>query len=249
MGRPSDPVLKWLRALVDSRGLNTASVAQKSGLPRARIRKILTGAEPMLVDELMVLSTALSISPKDMGLPDGTPTELPTDEPAIDPALAELVGAPNPVVDPWGNHIEQLFRVAFGLGCDFFFFSDPAELADSGIPPKVLAQFRDDLVPLQMKAEFHAYNNPRYDDDGITLTMSFDALYECRFPWTSVRRFIFLPTQITAAADQPAGPRVVEAPAPEASRSSDAGDAVEPEATPPAADAPRKGKPHLRLVD
>lgn len=193
MGRPSDPVLKWLRALIDGRKLNTAALAEKSGLPRARLRRILTGNEPMLVDELLQISTTLEISPADMGLPEGTP------EPDTLPLSSE---AAPPGLDPWGNHVEQLFRVAFTLGCDFHFSAEAAALEGSGVPESVLRSFRDRALPIELKAQFHQYNNPRYDPGGITLTLSFDALYDCRFPWSSVRHVLFLPQYDPQEPDQ-----------------------------------------------
>lgn len=188
MPRTSDPVLSWLRTLIEKRGLNTAEVANKAKLPRARLRKILTGSEPMLVDELLQLSTALDISPTDMGLPEGTPDALPeTDAEA-------LPQVPQPVkVDAWGNHPHQLFQIAFGLGCDFYFAAEVAQLADSGVPAKVLDQFRNGNVGIKLDALHHHDNAPQYDDDGITLTLSFDRIYVCRFPWASIQQVTFFP--------------------------------------------------------
>src|SRR5262245_61398176 len=101
MARPSDPMLKWLRNLVDERGLNTASLAQKARIPRARLRKIRTGTEPMLVDELMSLSGALEISPKDMGLAgEEFPDEVPAAEAATESeSESEAVSSSSPTAE------------------------------------------------------------------------------------------------------------------------------------------------------
>jgi transcriptional regulator with XRE-family HTH domain len=215
--RPSEQLLVWLRELIQRKGLNTAAVAEKAGLPRARVRKLLGGAEPMLVDELMQLSGALDITPGDMGL-----AQL-DDAPEGDVAPSSLAEAEaDPVkVDPFGNHPEQMFRVAFGLGVDFFFLTDVAQLADSGVPQPVLAQYEGGELPIKLDAAYHSYNDPRYSEHGITLTLSFDQLYECTFPWSAVKQFILFPAEPV----QPAAPE----PEPE------------PEGT-------GGGVPHLRLV-
>jgi hypothetical protein len=200
MPRASDPVLGWLRTLIEKRGLNTAEVANKAKLPRARLRKILTGSEPMLVDELLQLSTALEISPTDMGLPEGAGAELPEPDPdALPQEIAPVK------VDPWGNHPQQLFQIAFGLGCDFYFSAEVAQLADSGVPAKVLDQFRDGNVGIKLDALHHQDNAPRYDPDGITLTLSFDRLYDCRFPWASIQQIVFFPLRPEPPAQE--GPK------------------------------------------
>lgn len=188
MPRTSDPVLSWLRTLIEKRGMNTAEVAQKAKLPRARVRKILTGTEPMWVDELLQISTALEVSPSDMGLPEGTPEALPESDPEALPHVALPVK-----VDAWGNHPEQLFQVAFGLGCDFYFAAEVAQLADSGVPQNVRDQYRDGNLGIRLDAMFHKANAPRYEPEAITLTLSFDQLYDCRFPWTSIQQIVFFP--------------------------------------------------------
>lgn len=193
MGRQSDPVLKWLRGLIEGRGLNTAALAEECGIPRQRLRRILGGNEPMLVDELLAISNALKISPADMGLPEGTPEPdtLPLPQ---EPAAMGL--------DPWGNHVEQLFRVGFTLGCDFQFAADPSELEGSGLPAAVLAEHQGRGLTIGLTAKYHRYNNPRYEADGITLTLSFDGLYDCRFPWSSIRHVWFVPQPEPAAAPE-----------------------------------------------
>jgi hypothetical protein len=217
MARPSEPMLAWLRKLVEGRGINPAQLAKSANLPRARVRKILIGAEPMLVDELVRISTALELQPADMGipLPEGVPAEPePVEDPDAVPARVE------PVVDPWGNHPEQLFKIGFALGCDFFFLARADELQGGGIPAPVLAKYLGSDMPIRLDAQFHSYNAPRYDDTGVTISLSFDAVHDCRFPWTSVKQVIFFPATPEPGAVRP--------------------DADEEEPTPP--------KPHLRLV-
>jgi transcriptional regulator with XRE-family HTH domain len=210
MARPSDPLLAWLRRLIETKNTSVADVAARAGIDRSHLRKVLQGAEPMTLDELQLLSQALEIQPSDFGLAGGA--EVP-DEPPV-PA-APRVGA-----DPWGNQPEQLFRMAFDLGCDFYFTSDSAQLADSGVPKSVLERNPRELG-IKMDAAYHRYNEPKYSPAGVTLTLSFDALYTCTFPWTAIRQVVFWPAPPEA---QPVTP--------------------EP---PPTDPEPRKGS-HLRLV-
>lgn len=223
MGRPSDALLAWLRDLIQQRGLNTAAVAERAGIPRARMRKLLAGTESMLVDELMKLSEALEISPADMGLPDGT--DLSNGEDGVAEGLGSAPDAPSEAplgLDPFGNHPEQMFRAAFALGCDFFFLSDASELEDSGVPGHVLAQYAGRELPIKLDAAYHSYNDPRYHDHGITLTLSFDQLYECTFPWAAIKQFVLFPAPPEEVAD--------------------------PEPPTDGSDEPASSVPHLRLV-
>lgn len=192
MPRPSEPVLTWLRTMITKRGLNTAALATATQLDRNELRKALTGTTPMTLDMLMVLSNALELSPADMGL-------VAPQEPI---PSAETTPAPSPLPDPWGNHTEQLFRIGFALGCDFFFVAEVDKLGDSGVPAATLKGSGKDL-PIELDARFHTDNAPRFDERGITLTLSFDKLYDCCFPWSSIRRVIFFPAPPEALGARP----------------------------------------------
>jgi len=198
--RPSQDLLEWLRSRITERGLNTAAVAESAGLPRSRVRRILSGAEPMLVDELLQLSQVLELSPSDFGL-----TEPEAEEVGPAPVRVASRHEEAPVTaDPWGNHPEQIFRFAFRLGCDFLFLASVEELDGSGVPAEVLSRYEGGEVPIKLDAAYHQYNAPRYESTGVTLTLSFDALYDCRFPWTSIRQVILTP--VVPEADEPEEP-------------------------------------------
>lgn len=193
MPRPSEPLLAWLREMIDERGLNTAAVATRADLPRTRVRKLLSGKEPMLVDELLKISEALDLKPSDMGIPDADEIPEPSEEPEA-PKLGVLAeDDAGPAVDPYDNHHRQLLEVAFALGCDFAMTVHPEELLESGIPRHVLDAHLGRLMLIQLDAAYHSYNNPRYDDGAITLTLSFDALYDVRFPWSAIHQVICTP--------------------------------------------------------
>ena len=190
MTRPSEPLLTWLREMIDQRGLNTAAVATRADLPRTRMRKLLSGKEPMLVDELLKISEALDLKPSDMGIPDAD--DLPEEDETA-PKLGVVDEEDGPRVNPYDNHHRQLLEVAFALGCDFALTVHPEELLESGIPRHVLDAHLGRLMLIQLDAAYHSYNNPRYDDGAITLTLSFDALYDVRFPWSAIHQVICTP--------------------------------------------------------
>lgn len=157
----------------------------------------------MTVDELILLSQALSLSPEDLGVevPEGATAEEDEDQP-YDPPELGTVGLPEPqgvaveledVVDPFGNHARQLFEVGFSLGCTFFFLAKADQLAESGVPASVLGRYADGDLPIQLDAAYHPYNEPRFEPAGVHLKLSFDAIYECYFPWTAIHRVTFFP--------------------------------------------------------
>ena len=183
MSRPSEPLLAWLRKMSEDRGLNTAALASRTDLPRARMRKI-----------LLKISDALELSPADMGMP--------IDEEAMEaqgpsgPRLADppnVATTPSTSISPWDSHHRQLFEVAFALGCDFGFTVDTSQLDHSGVPSAVLDAHEGQMMLIQLDAAFHKYNNPRYDPEGVVLTLSFDTLHECTFPWSAIRQVIYTP--------------------------------------------------------
>jgi transcriptional regulator with XRE-family HTH domain len=198
MSNRSDPVLTWLRGLLKQRGLNTAELARRTEMPKPRLRKILAGQEAMLVEELMLISTALELTPADMGLPGGDtlPETLPDPTEPLEDEEDEAR------LDPYGNHVEQLFRAGFALGCDFMFVSAVDALEGSGVPESVLAHHRGrNELPIRLDAAYHQYNQPRYTEEGVTVTLSFDGLYECSFPWSAIDRVIFYPEPWDAGGD------------------------------------------------
>lgn len=202
MSRPSDPLLAWLRDLLQKRGINSAQLAAESQIPRARARRLLAGAEPMLLDEFLAITRSLELTPEDLAgvadlpsPPEEPPPEHAPDAPRIRPVapVSEEPEPAGPTLDPWGNQPRQLVQAGFALGCDFGLILDAAQLADSGIPRSALERHRAGLMRIQLDAAYHRYNEPRYTDEGLTLTLSFDALYVCTFPWSSIQQIVFTP--------------------------------------------------------
>ena len=187
MARISDPLLAWLRELLQKRNLNASALAQATQLPRQHIRRILGGSEDMTLDELLLISQALDLSPTDFA-------NLPMMEDE-GPSLKVVDEDPPLTLNPFGNHPEQLFRVGFDLGCDFLFLSKTSELDDSHIPARILAPYRhENSFPIRLDAAFHQHMNPRFTPDGVHLKLSLDdGLYECQFPWHAIVRVVFFP--------------------------------------------------------
>jgi transcriptional regulator with XRE-family HTH domain len=224
VARASDDLLRWLRRLIQERKLTAASLAEAAGIPRNRARHVLTGTEPMTVDELLMITHALKLSPADFArgatVEEAAPAGPSQTADAGEPVLDEE-GRLSMPLDPLGNHVRQLFEIGFLLGVDFLFLARTSDLVDSNVPQNVLDQHGNRDLPIKLDAAYHQHNKPRYEPDGITLTLSFDALYECRFPWRAIHKVIFLPMPPEAPVEE------------------------EPEVEPPAP----KGRPHLRLVE
>ena len=63
-GRPSDPLLAFLRDTIRHRQLSTAIVAARTGIERAALKRKLGGQEPLTVDEFILLSQVLEVTPE-----------------------------------------------------------------------------------------------------------------------------------------------------------------------------------------
>ena len=227
--RPSEPILAWFRQALRDRGMNTAALANQVGEKRGLVRRVLSGREPLTVDQMVAWSQALELSMEDLARFQGA--SLPEDAGAPAggaPGAAALKATPEPPsgepdpysIDPYGLQGAQAIRLGFALGVDFAFVADARQLADSGVPASVLEQWQDRLV-IKLEAAYHRHNAPVFDERGLTLVLSFDTLYTCKFPWSAVLQVTFFV--------EPPPPAPDEDPAPE----------PEPE---------ERGRPMLRLV-
>lgn len=181
--RPSEPLLAFLRESIKRKGMNTADLAARIGMDRGDLKQRLAGTEALTVDELISLSKALELTPAEMGL-GGV-------EPAAD-EVAELPEAAPPAgPDPFGNLPRQVVELGVQLGVDLFFVLDGSQLAGSGVPRAVLAEYPDQFR-LRMEARWFPQNKFRFLDDALVCMLSFDALYECTLPWSAFRTVTFL---------------------------------------------------------
>jgi len=90
------------------------------------------------------------------------------------------------------NHTEQLLVYGFALGCDMMLICTTDKLKKSNIPTNVLERFAP-RMPVQLDAQYHQFNKPTYTKEGVSLRLSFDALYTCFFSWDSIEQIIFKP--------------------------------------------------------
>ena len=186
--RPSAPLLKLILEAARKKGWNTATLANAAGLERSRLKLVLAGREPLLVDELILLSNAMELAPADLvGL----------DVAEERPALASVPASPRSVPahsapDPFGNHAEQALRLGFALGCDIFLTMTTDMLGESGVPISVIKRFAPNL-PIRLESIYHRHNDPQYFPQGVQLRLSFDAVYTCLFPWAAIQQVTFYP--------------------------------------------------------
>ncbi len=192
-GRPSEPLLNFLRDTIRRKGYSTAELAETCGIERGALKRRLGGAEPLTVDELVLISNALELTPAEVGIAAGPES-----------AEAEIHALPTaglaPAADPLGNLPEQVMRLGFALGLDLFVVLDSKQLASSGVPKTVLSRFTDSL-PIRLEAKYHRHNKPGFHTHHFECSLSFDALYTCTFPWASFKQVTF-----TMPADLPVPP-------------------------------------------
>lgn len=207
MGRPSSPLLELLREITERKGLNASDIATRTGLEKARIRKILGGSESMLVDELLLLGQALEVEPSDLALGG---LEVPADASSSPPQPSDLtlLNAEDeeyvtPTMDRWGNQTAQLIQAGFDLGCDFVFLAETAMLGQSSVPDAVLRRYANGTIPIRLDASFHNHNQSVLDATGLTIRLSFDTVYTCHFPWAAIREVRFMPDPVQTEAPNP----------------------------------------------
>lgn len=213
-------MLALIRKMATSRGLNTAALARSAGVDRARLKHVLAGAEPLTVDELITLAQVLEIGATELaGLPTGEAEAAP--EPIRNEATArvlkrgEITDPITDAADPLGNHAEQCLKLGLALGCDLHLVVDSTQVQASGVPRAVLAQFPERL-PIRLDAAYHRHHDLRFSPPSVQMTLSFDALYTCEFPWSSIVQVTLFPLPPTPG--QEPEPEKEEEPAPTPTR-------------------------------
>jgi hypothetical protein len=76
-------------------------------------------------------------------------------------------------------------------GLDFYVVvgADASTRIKMGLPQSVVD--RQPLL-LTLPAAYHAYSMPTADEVGLHCVLSFDTLYNCRIPWTSVLQVVLV---------------------------------------------------------
>ena len=206
---PSKPIVTWLRNVIREKSINTAELARLVEAPRAVVRAVLAGREPLTVDQLVGWTRALELDVKDlMGIAANAEQIAELEAEAPPPALALADNEPL-LIDPYGLQAEQALKVAFEIGVNVSFLCDSRQLAESGVPAHVLERQPEHLV-IQLDAAFHRHNDPAYSEHGISLSLSFDALCRCTFPWSAISQVILHveppePTESTPEDEEPTG--------------------------------------------
>lgn len=201
-------MLALLRKVAAERKMNTAALARAAGLDRSHLKHVLAGTTPLTVDELIALSQALEIGPEQLGLAAEEPPPAPQVTPISRGSLARVVRDDEDedpirqVADPLGNHAEQVIRLGLALGCDLHLVLDTAQARESGVPASVLGQFPERL-PLRLDAAFHRHHDLRFLPQGVQMTLSFDALYTCVFPWSAILQVTIFPLAPSAPPPEP----------------------------------------------
>jgi len=210
--RPSEPLLKLLRDALQKRGLSTSELAARTSLDRGELKRKLSGAEDLSVDQFIALANALELQKELAGLVGMEEEPEPIRGPAVHTlrtaSAAAVVEPPPPGPDPLANPAEELFKGGFAWGLDMMVHFDAKQLGGSGVPESVLRKFPD-VLPIRFDPRFHRHNAPKYFEDGVTVFLSFDAKRECSFPWAAFRAVNF-----TIPAEAVAPPPPPEPPAP-----------------------------------
>lgn len=172
------------------RQLTVAGLAARCRIPRGQLKRALSGHKSMTVDELLTIIPALKLTPEELlahGLVSPN-VDVPPSEDAS-PATSDDQHA----IDMWGNHTEQIFKLAFGLGVDILFVCDSTQLTDSNIPKNVIDAQKGKALSLSLDAAYHRFNKPQYSDTHLTLTLSFDELRTVDIPWAAIQRVMLSP--------------------------------------------------------
>lgn len=191
--RPSEPLLVFLREAIRRKGLSTAELAERVGRTRSEVKRALSGAEALTVDDLVLLSQALQLTPAELGLV-GPGVEVPEEPPAPGLRVATAGEAPPdepPGADPFGNVPRQVLELGFELGVDLLVDCEAAALGDSGVPKSTLAA-SPKVLRLTFPARYHKHNRPRFEDEAFGCRLSFDRIYDCAIPWEAMRVVSFL---------------------------------------------------------
>ena len=193
-----DQHMKMLFSLIQkgmqNKELNTAALAQKLGMERKQLKRILNGSAPLTIKDFLHISKLLSLQSEltPEAFQEASQEDSSQEE---SPSIARLTTEEPTDLwtpQPLGNHTEQLVQLGFALGCNMLLLCQTSMLQSSNVPKEVLKRFQP-RIPIQLEAEYHQYNKPQYFPEGLEIRLSFDALYTCFFPWKAIEQVSFFP--------------------------------------------------------
>ena len=159
-----------------------------------------TGQEALTVDQFVLWATVLEL---DVSL-------LLESEAPKGPMLLQPPSSNLPVIDPYGIPAEQVIRLAFGLGIDFYMVVDTHQISESGVPAGVL-EAHPDRMGVKLDAAYHPQNHPQFSETGVTMTLSFSGLHTCFFSWAAILSVTMeVGTAVESPPTKPKGLRLVK---------------------------------------
>lgn len=195
---PSTALLQLITTQLRAKNITTKALSQQTKLDKKVLKHVLSGEEPLTVDQFALISQAIELDVSSVVQLDTemmeqntspTPTIAPTPEKNWEP-------------DPVGNHPMQLMQLGFALGCDFLFTANTRFLQNSGIPSAVLKKYQQN-IPIRLDSAYFQYYRPQYHPESLEIRLSFDAVYTCYFPWHAIEQVTFFVDEEEPVAPPP----------------------------------------------
>ena len=194
----TEKIRSLLVQLMQKKSISTAQMAQQLGIERKKLKRILGGRDLMSVDMLLQISEKLDLKPEDLSGIEKMSTS--TSNTTHKKQGRQDIASPGSKEKLWEqNQARALIEIGFEQALYFTFLAHTDQLKDSGLPDYILQKFARH-VPIQLDPLYHVHNKPDFQRKGLLLTLSFDALYTCFFPWESIVQVVFQP--ITATVEQ-----------------------------------------------
>ena len=186
------PLRQALLDMIQKKGWNTSSAASAIQMDRKELKRMLQGKIPLTVTTMIKLGSALDIKPEDLETLGQPPVLSSKNTTPVSSLKTDAL---------LSNQPEALIKLGFKMGMSFTFLAQTDLLLESGIPEYILQQFAP-LLPIQLDPLYHQHNNPKFQGRGLELTLSFDSLYTCFFPWESIQRVVFVPESPEIAEEE-----------------------------------------------
>ena len=197
----TEKIRSLLVQLMQKKSISTTQMAQQLGMERKKLKRILGGREVMSVDILLQISEKLDLKPEDLsGIEEMSASKSNTTHKTNRKQGLQDIASSRSKEKLWEqNQARALIEIGFEQALFFTFLAHTDQLKDSGLPDYILQKFARH-VPIQLDPLYHVHNKPDFQRKGLLLTLSFDALYTCFFPWESIVQVVFQP--ITATVEQ-----------------------------------------------